>query len=416
MRAHASHLAHHLAAPTRLTARDLVRESIAGIAQRPGRSALTVLGTILGMATLVAVLGLTATSAAQVGAVFDAIAATTVTVTDLGDQNELTHDYSFTPDARDRITRLNGVVDAGIYFHPTIGSQPAIASTPVLDGAVVSPGLSLIAVDVGTLRLTGAQVRAGRTWDAFVEDRAERVAVLGSAAAAALNITRLDARPAVFVGRQAFTVIGILGDFQRLPELAASVLIPTTTALQLYGPPTDLRATMLIQTQTGATKLVAGQAPTALRPDNPRLFAATAPADPQLLRTAVDSQLGSLFLLLTAISVVVGAVGIANTTLVAVLERTNEIGLRRALGARPHHVATQFLAESTTLGTMGGLIGTTLGLFVVVAIAVIREWTPVVEPWTIAAAPLLGGLTGLLAGTYPALRAARIEPAVALRQ
>ena len=131
---------------------------------------------------------------------------------------------------------------------------------------------------------------------------------------------------------------------------------------------------------------------------------------------AVASDLNVLFLLLAAISLVIGTVGIANTTLVAVMERMNEIGLRRALGARPLHVAVQFLAESTALGLLGGLIGSSLGVAVVVSTAVARQWTAVLAPWTVAAAPLIGALVGLVAGGYPALRASWIEPVEALQR
>jgi ABC-type antimicrobial peptide transport system permease subunit len=98
-----------------------------------------------------------------------------------------------------------------------------------------------------------------------------------------------------------------------------------------------------------------------------------------------------------------------------VLERVGEIGLRRALGAARRHVAAQFLMESTAMGLVGGIIGASMGVLLVVAISAARTWTPVLDPWVPLAAPLVGGLTGLVAGLYPAIRASALEPVEALR-
>jgi len=175
-------------------------------------------------------------------------------------------------------------------------------------------------------------------------------------------------------------------------------------------------ASMLIHTRLGAAQVVAGQVPIALRPDNPKLLAAAAPPSPAQLRRAVATSLNTLFLAPAGIALVVGAIGIANTTLVAVLERAGEIGLRRALGARPRHIGTQFLAESTALGLFGGLVGASLGVLTTLAVTIYHQWTALVDPRAVLAAPVAGGLVGLLAGLYPALRASAVEPADALRR
>jgi ABC-type antimicrobial peptide transport system permease subunit len=97
------------------------------------------------------------------------------------------------------------------------------------------------------------------------------------------------------------------------------------------------------------------------------------------------------------------------------MERTGEIGLRRAMGATRRHIATQFLLESATMGAVGGVLGASAGMLVVVGVAFYQTWTPVIGPWIPLLAPVVGGATGLLAGLYPALRAAGLEPVEALR-
>ncbi|HEX6920672.1 MAG TPA: ABC transporter permease, partial [Actinomycetes bacterium] len=200
---------------------------------------------------------------------------------------------------------------------------------------------------------------------------------------------------------------------QRKHALLSAVIIPEGAARTIY----HLQApqSVVVETQVGAASLLARQVPLALRPDQPTGLRVASPEQPQQLRAGVRNDLNVLFLMLGGVSLLVGAIGIANVTLVSVMERVGEIGLRRSLGATRRHVAVQFLIESASMGVLGGVLGASLGMLVVVGVATYQSWTPVVDPVVPLLAPLIGGLTGLLAGSYPAVRAARLEPVDALR-
>ena len=404
--------------PTRLRARDLLTEAVTGLVQRPARSVLTMLGTVLGVGAFVAVLGLTSTATGQIGSSFNVLQDTTVTVNDVGTGNQDAVDpqIDFPADADARLDRLNGVVAGGVWWTVPLENR-VVSTTPTFvapDSA--DSGITVYAMSPGALRAAQPQLTTGTLYSDFHQSRREHVCLLGGAAARLLGITRVDNQPAVFINGTAYTVLGIIGNTQSLPQTLLGMEIPSSTALEEYGVPTDSPAQALIHTQLGAAQLIARQAPIALDPQDPQLLQAIAPPDPNSLRDAVGGDLSSLFLVLAAICLVIGAVGIANTTLVAILERTGEIGLRRTLGARPRHVVAQFLSESTGLGLLGGLIGTSLGVSTVVVTALVKHWTAVISPMTVLPAPLIGACVGLLAGLYPALRAGRIEPLEALRR
>ncbi|GAA0584831.1 ABC transporter permease [Paractinoplanes ferrugineus] len=398
--------------PSRFTPRDLGSEALAGVLQRPGRAALTALGTVVGVATFVIVLGLTATVGGQISSRFTVLGATEVQIEDTSVDAEL-DGPAFPPDAATRVQAINGVVRAGVYWS---AGERTVNSRPLADTADTD-AFPIVAASPGAVTAMHPVVAHGRLFDDFHDRSAERVALLGAAMAARLGIQRLDTHPAVFVGGVPLTVVGILGDAERHAELLLSVVVPERTVERLWGPPGSGQPTkMIVETRLGAAAVVASQLAAALRPDAPDRLKVTAPPDPRSLRDSVATDLNSLFLVLALVCLGVGMVGIANTTFVAVLERTGEIGLRRSFGARGSHIAAQFLLESAILGTMGGLIGTCVGTLSVVAIAAARHWTAVVEPWTVLPAPLLGTVTGLIAGLYPAMRAARVQPVEALQR
>jgi macrolide transport system ATP-binding/permease protein len=395
-----------------ITIRDLFDEAIAGIFARPWRMVLTMLGIVIGLTALVATIGLSRTASNRIISQFDELAATEVVVT--AKSGPAGVDPKVIPwDAPTRLRRLNGVVAAGTLSEVDIGDA-LVSASPVKDPqSQTAFKLAVQAASPGLFTAVRADLESGRLPDWGHSNRADRVAVLGPSAALRLGIVGLEQLPAIAIGDHLYLVIGILRDVARQPDLLSSVIIPEGTARHdfgLAGP-----GSVVVETRIGATSLIVQQTPLALRPDNPSVLKVEFPPEPQRVRDAVQSDLNVMFLLLGGLSLIVGAIGIANITLVSVIERTGEIGLRRSIGATRGHIATQFLLESTSLGVIGGILGASLGVLIVVAVSAYQVWTPVLDPSAPFLAPVVGGVIGLVSGTYPALRAASLEPIEAIR-
>lgn len=397
-----------------MTLRDLLAEATAGMLARPARMALTVLGIVIGMSALVATIGLTRTAGNRIISQFDQLAATELFISARpGSVTGMIDPRAMPWDAPERLERLNGVVAVGLLTDVNI--QAALVSTsPVVDPANPTAfRLAVRAASPGLFAAVRATLASGRFLDEGHSARADRVAILGPEAARRLGIGGVERLPAIFIGDQPWLVMGILRDVVRKPELLGSVIIPEGTAryfFGLLGP-----GLVVVETKIGAAYLIAAQARAALRPDDPRALRVQLPLEPRRVRDDVQTDLNVMFLLLGGLSLVVGALGIANITLVGVMERTKEIGLRRAIGATKRHVALQFLFESASMGVVGGMLGSSIGLLIVVGVSAYQVWTPVLDPLAPLLAPAVGGAIGLLSGVYPASRAAQLEPAEAFR-
>jgi putative ABC transport system permease protein len=390
---------------------DTITEALFTIAERPVRTLLTALGTILGVGAFIVTTGLAATARAQVSSRFDAIKATEVQVRDTSPDGT----DPFPTDVDSSLLRLNGVRSAGEYFNvPNTLSNLDVRAALSPSRSSGGQPIAVVAATPGAIRAALPTLTAGRLYEQWHEQRGERVVLLGGVAANQLGITRIDSRPVVFIGETAFTVIGILSGVERNPSLLLSAIIPLSTAERRF----DVSAAdrhVLIDTSPGAAQLIGGQAPYALRPEQPDRLQALIPPDPKTLRNQVEGDVQSLFYALAVLALLIGAIAIMNATLLNVIERRAEIGLRRSLGATRPHISRQVTLEAALTGTMGGIIGGSLGVIAVVGISAIRGWTPIIQPVLLLASPVLGVATGALAGLIPAIRAARTSPAETLR-
>ena len=406
----------HVPHADRFTFQDLVVEATADIGSRPGRLAMTLVGTVLGIGALVATVGFAQTAAHQIARQFDAVKATQVVVAP-GEAPTASGGSAATTrlpwDGVDRVSRLVGVEAATLIAEVSLGVD-TITAVPVNDpSAAVAASPALFAATAGLLDVVGGDLLTGRMFDAGHDARADRVVVLGARAAERLGINRVDRQPSVFIGGVPYAVMGVFGDVQARGDLLDAVVMPlhTARAERALGAPGEMQ--MRIAMGTGPQ--VGEQSAIALSPDAPENLEVSAPSARSNLGDSVSADVNVVFLILGGIVLLAGALGIANVTMLNVIERVPEIGLRRALGATGRQIASQFVVESIIIGLLGGLMGAALAVVSVVTFSAVQQWTPVIDPWIAVGGAVLGAVVGLVAGWFPARRASRIEPVTALR-
>jgi putative ABC transport system permease protein len=391
--------------PRRLRPSDLGRLSSVGLRTRRLRASLSALGIAIGVAAIVAVLGLSSSSQAGLLSEIDRLGTNLLTVSNgqtlFGQSAELP---VAAPGMIGRIGPVTSVQYTGAISGVSAYRSPLIPSIDT----------NAITVDAASLDLpntVGATVAQGVYLNAA--SATEPVAVLGAAAAQRLGIDRVYTGERIWVGNQWFYVAGVLNPAVLTPEIDASVLIGFPAAkryLEFDGHPSMI----YVRARTSQVTAVQSVLATTANPENPNQVTVSQPSDALVARARAKGALNSLFLGLGAVSLLVGAVGVANVMLIGVLERRSEIGLRRALGATKGHIRVQFLTEAVLLAVLGGVLGVAVGVISTAVYASTQHWAVVIPglAWGggFGAALAIGAMAGLL----PALRAARMSPTQAL--
>lgn len=384
----------------RLRPGDLLREALSAVESRPGRTAALIGAVAVAVALVILTAGLAQTASSQVSDRFDAQRNREVTVTAPASASGSAR---LVDSAERRVRSLAGVDEAGtLTVHDQVLAQ-AIMTGP-------TQRLPLVGVSPGLLRAAGARV----LWSSGHPHRVgAREALLGAVPAAQLELAPLAADPVVLADGVPLAVVGIVRHVRRAPELLGSIVI-TTFDSATFGDPLDVR--VLLETVPGAAPQVARQAPIALDPTAAERFEVDAPADPDSLRDEIQSDLAVTLIVLTVVAALASMIGVANAMMVNVIERTSEIGLRRAIGARPIHVLSQVSAEALLLGLAGGGLGFSIGTLGVLMVTVSKQWQPVLDLRLIPVALAGGAIVGVVGGLAAAVRASQIQPSDALRR
>ena len=383
---------------------------------RVRRNLFTMLGVILGIASLVLTVGLTATISGQLAESFDVFRARHLVMTDTRKEaptRSQLMDLSRS-EGYERVHQLNGVTGVALLNQLSEGSD--IQNGPDNFGErSVNVTASVLGATPNVFDVEGHTLTYGRGFDEGHVERADKVVVLSESVATKLGIPREEGVN-VYIQGDMFRVIGIVRENPSIALSYGAVYIPLgVKPSTMDGNSSGNKHTQIvITTQAGAANQVAEEAPYALSPEKPSRYTVGVPPEPKTLREAVDNQQRTMLIAMSVITLIIGAMGIMNTFLVAVIERRREVGLRLALGMRPAGILVQIAAETLLTSIMGTIFGIVVAINGISIVSLLNHWTPIISTETIASGFIAGAVVGLLAGIYPALRAARIDPATTL--
>jgi putative ABC transport system permease protein len=394
-----------MAVTSRLLAADVLRVGSIGLRTRRLRAALSAVGIAIGIASMVAVLGISQSSKADLLAQLDKLGTNLLTITP--GESLLGEAATLPLTAPKMVARLDPVEQVATERT----TQATVRRTNFIPAARTN-GISVLAADTNLLAALNGTVKTG----VFLNDANIRypAIVLGSVAAERLAITTLEAGPTAYLDGRWFNVVGILDPLPLAPDIDRSALVGYPIAQQLLGAERDA-TTIYVRADPDTIEDTRTLLPATANPENPEEVQVSRPSDVLEARAAAETAYTSLFLGLGAVALLVGGVGIANVMVISVLERRSEIGLRRALGAGKRHISTQFLSESLLLATLGGLAGALIGVLVTAGYALTRGWAISIPAYAPIGGLIASLVIGGVAGLYPAVRAARLSPTEALR-
>ncbi len=391
--------------PSRMLPSDVLSVGSSGLRSRKARTALSALGVMIGIAAMVGVLGLSESSQADLTSKIEALGTNLLTVSPGGGFGG--GDGVLPEETSAKINRIGPVEQSADVIQL---DQVVLRNDLVNDNE--TGGITAVAADLNLIETLNGSLSEG-VWLNEATATTPNV-VLGSVAAERHGIVDVSDGVQLQIGGEWFTVIGVLDSFPLAADLDRAALIGKPIAASLFE--VELNPSIIyLRTDPAYVDDVRAVLPATADPANPEEVEASRPSDLLETQSAIEDSFTNLFLGLGAVSLIVGGVGIANVMVIAVIERRNEIGLRRALGATRAHIRRQFLTEALLLSALGGLGGVLLGIAATWVYARSQGWDVVVPSLAIgggfAAALVIGGIAGL----YPAMRASRLAPTEALR-
>jgi putative ABC transport system permease protein len=399
-----------------------VRTALRAIASNALRSALTMLGIIIGVGSVIVMVAVGSGARMEVDRQISQLGTNVLVVNPSarvyggrssgpGTNLPLSED-----DLKAIETKVQGVV--------AISGQLWASATVVRGNA--NTWSRIWGINEQYLGLRNWPVEAGREFYAQDIATARRVALMGKSVVKTLFGDNDPVGQSFRIRNAPFTVIGVLsskGQSGTGEDHDFNILVPVTTArIHILGRGNNQVGQISVKFEEGVNladaqeeiELVLRQS-RRVPPGDDDTFGVGNLTEYLKARTAAQATLGWLLGATSAISLIVGGIGIMNIMLVSVTERTREIGLRMALGARRSDITLQFLIEAVTLCMLGGVIGIGLGIGAAYLTASLAEWPVLIAPETVLLAIAAAAGTGILFGFLPARRAGRLNPIDALR-
>jgi putative ABC transport system permease protein len=397
---------------------ELIHLALSRLGSSRLRAALTMLGVIIGVASVVSLVAVGQGATSGVTKQLQGLGTNLLTV------NPGATTTGFTRGAAGSANTLT-IADAQAIgaLAGVAAVEPEVSTSQFVVAGSVNTTTTILGTTGGYTQVRNFDVWQGATLNGAAVDEHLQVAVLGATTADDLGLTASSIGSTITIGGLPFKVVGILQAKGSTGPTSQDdqILVPYTTVQDQFVPGDTVRTVGISVASADQIDTVKAEITTLLETRHDIAIGGTDDftiADQAQLLTTVSGVSDLLTLLLAgiaSISLLVGGIGIMNIMLVSVRERTREIGIRKAIGARGRDILAQFLVEALVLSLLGGLIGIVLGLAVSYLIGTLAGWGFVFSPETPLVAVLFSLLVGVVFGVWPARQAARLDPIVALR-
>ena len=396
---------------------ELVRLATSRLGTNRVRAVLTMLGIIIGVASVVALVNSVEGATSGITNRLAGLGTNLVTV------NPGRTTTGFTRGGAGSAASLTvSDADALAGIRDVAAIAPEVQSQLLVVAGTKNTTTSIVGTTDGYLAVRNHSIWQGTFINAASVEGSLRVAVLGATTADDLGLDGTSIGSEIQIGGFPFRLIGILQPKGGSGAVNADdmVLVPISTARNYFVAGSSVRSIALSVAAATQIDTVKTAITATLRQRHGTIGTTddfTIQDQAQLLSTAssVNDLLTALLAGIASISLLVGGIGIMNIMLVSVRERTREIGIRKAVGARGRDILAQFLIEALTISLLGGMIGLVIGLGATALIGTIAGWGIHINPAIVLVAVGFSLIVGIVFGVWPARQAARLDPITALR-